>query len=148
MKGLNRYLFSLFLVLAVISFVHAEQSCEFVSVVDGYTLRVLCQDKEEELRLIGIDVPESGKAEVREPKILFPGRISAHTHLVKAGIWGALDLLEKTMKWGILKMPIRSPRRAFTPRRGFCDLTFPRSYEVTILIKTVCLHRNSELPTL
>jgi micrococcal nuclease len=59
MKGLLKKLLPLIIILALALPLHARETAKVLKVVDGDTLRISYKGREESLRLIGIDTPES-----------------------------------------------------------------------------------------
>ncbi len=59
MKQSLKTLSFIFILALLSSSLHAQQTTTVVRVVDGYTLKVRYWGKEESIRLIGIDTPES-----------------------------------------------------------------------------------------
>jgi len=59
-KYIKQSILLLFLLMFLVSFAYAKDTATVLKVVDGDTLKILYQGKEESIRLIGIDTPESG----------------------------------------------------------------------------------------
>ena len=59
MRTSPKRLFPLFIILSFALSLHAQETVKILRVVDGDTLKISYKGKQESIRLIGIDAPES-----------------------------------------------------------------------------------------